>query len=55
LIIDPAARNRSALNIAWVIKWKNARRGRFRARLLIITASWDKVDRAITFFISHST
>lgn len=47
-------RNSKALNRAWVIKWKNASLGRFILSLLIITPNWDRVDRAIIFFISHS-
>ena len=53
-IIDPAVRNKRALNKAWVIKWKNAREVRLRPRLAIMTPSWDNVDKAIIFFISHS-
>lgn len=53
-IIDPAVRNNNALKSAWVIKWKKARVVKFNPRLVIITPSWDKVDRAIIFFISHS-
>lgn len=45
---------RSALNIAWVIKWKNARDGRDKEIAPIITPSCLSVDRAIIFFISHS-
>lgn len=54
MIIDPAVRNNKALNSACVIRWKNARFGRFILNLLIITPSWDRVDRAMIFFISHS-
>lgn len=54
IIIVPAQRNISALNIAWVTKWKNVKRGRLKARLIIITPSWLKVDKAIIFFMSFS-
>lgn len=45
---------RSALNRAWVIRWKNARLGRFIPILLIITPNCLRVERAITFLRSHS-
>lgn len=54
LIIDPAVRNNKALKSAWVIRWKNARFGRFILSLLIMTPSCERVERAIIFFISHS-
>lgn len=41
--------------MAWVIRWKKARFGRFKPRLAIITPSWLKVERAMIFFISVST
>lgn len=50
----PAPINRSALNIAWVMRWKNPRSGRESEIALIITPSWLRVDRAMIFFISHS-
>lgn len=53
-IIDPAQINRSALNRAWVIKWKNARAGRPSPRVDSITPSWLSVDRAIIFLRSYS-
>ena len=37
-----------------MIKWKNARLGKFNLKLVIITLSWDKVERAIIFFMSAS-
>lgn len=52
--MDPAARNKRALNRACVIRWKNASVGRLRPRLLIITPNWERVDKAIIFFISDS-
>jgi len=54
LINDPAQINSNALNIAWVIMWKNAKLGRFSPNLIIINPNWLSVDRAIIFFISHS-
>lgn len=50
----PAHKNKSALNKACVIKWKNARKGASKPSLTIITPSCLKVERAIIFFISHS-
>lgn len=50
----PAEINRSALNRACVIRWKNAKLGSIIAILDIITPSWLRVDRAMIFFISVS-
>jgi len=50
----PAHRNRRALNRACVIRWKKASVGAPIARLVIITPSCLRVERAIIFFISHS-
>lgn len=46
---------RSALNRAWVRRWKYVNRGKYSASLAIITPSCLSVDRAIIFFRSHST
>lgn len=51
----PAPINRRALNKACVIRWKNVKVGRPMAKVAIITPSWLRVDKAIIFFISHST
>ena len=50
----PAHRNIRALNIAWVIRWKKVHSGRLRARLIIITPSWLRVDSAMIFLRSFS-
>ena len=50
----PALINNSALNIAWVSKWKKVKLGSPRASLIIITPSWLSVERAIIFFVSDS-
>jgi len=54
MIMVPAHKNISALNMAWVTKWKNVKRARSKARLIIITPSWLSVDKAIIFFMSFS-
>lgn len=41
--------------MAWVTRWKVARVGRPRASVAIIRPSWLRVDRAMIFFMSHST
>lgn len=41
--------------MAWVIRWKKARFGRFSLMLAIITPSCLRVDRAMIFFRSVST
>jgi len=46
--------NNSALNNACVTRWKNAKFGSPIPILLIITPSCLRVERAITFFRSHS-
>lgn len=46
--------NRSALNIACVMRWKKASVGRESAIAPTITPSWLRVDSAMIFFISHS-
>jgi len=46
--------NKSALNRAWVIRWKSATFGSPRLRVNIITATCLSVDKAMIFFISHS-
>ena len=50
----PAPINNRALNIAWVIRWKNLKWGRDKEIAPIITPSCLRVDRAIIFFMSHS-
>lgn len=50
----PAVKNKRALNIAWVSKWNRASVWRPRPRLVIITPSCLKVERAIIFFRSVS-
>jgi hypothetical protein len=50
----PAHIKRRALNNACVTRWKNANVGAPKPKLIIITPSWLKVDRAIIFFMSHS-
>lgn len=50
----PAQIKRSALNSAWVNRWKNARRGKFSPIAAIITPSWLNVERAMIFLRSHS-
>lgn len=52
--MKPAHINNSALNSAWVDRWKRAREGRARPRLAIITPSCLSVDKAIIFFMSDS-
>lgn len=46
---------RSALNSAWVRRWKYVNKGMCRASLAIITPNCLSVDRAMIFFKSHST
>lgn len=46
--------NKSALNIACVIRWKKASDGKDRAIAPIITPSCLNVDSAIIFFMSYS-
>lgn len=53
-IIFPAQINSSALNRAWVIRWKNAISGSPSPRVNIIIATCLKVERAMIFFMSHS-
>ena len=50
----PAPINRSALNIACVHMRKKVRLGRLNPSLVIIIPNCLNVDRAITFFMSHS-
>lgn len=50
----PALINRSALKVAWVIKWKNAIVGALKEILIIIIPSWLNVESAIIFFMSVS-
>ena len=51
-ITEPTERKRSALNIAWVIKWKNDKKGIPILKLNIINLNWLKVDSATIFFTS---
>lgn len=51
----PTQRNRRALNMAWVSKWKKARSGMPSPRLKIITPSWLSVEKATIFLKSNST
>lgn len=53
-IKDPAQINSKALNIAWVIRWKNAKLGKYSPILAIMIPNWLRVDKAIIFFISDS-
>lgn len=46
--------NNKALNKAWVNKWKNANEGLFNPKAISIIPSWERVDRATTFFKSFS-
>lgn len=50
----PAHKKRSALNNAWVIKWKKVKLNIPRLREVIIRPNWLKVDKAIIFLISIS-
>lgn len=43
------------MNRAWVRRWNIVIEGRFKARDIIITPSWLKVDKAIIFFRSISS
>lgn len=54
-ITDPAQMNKSALNIAWVIRWKKVNIGACIAKLSIITPNCLKVESAMIFFMSFST
>lgn len=53
-MIFPAARNRSDLKVAWVIRWKNAKLGKPNDRVAVIIPSCLRVDRAIVFLRSVS-
>ena len=45
---------RSALNSAWVKRWKNANIGKFKPIAAIITPNCLRVDSAMIFLRSHS-
>lgn len=53
-IILPAVIKRSALNSAWVSRWKRVKEGIPSAKLIIIKPNCLNVERAITFFMSIS-
>lgn len=53
-MIMPAHMNKSALNVAWVIRWKNVRVFMFSPKVNIMSPSWLRVDKAMIFLRSNS-
>ena len=50
----PTQRKRTALNMAWVSRWKKASDGAFSPKAVNITPNWLSVEKATTFFASNS-
>lgn len=53
-MISPIAINNKDLNKAWTNKWKKAKHNKPQEYATPIKAKWERVDKAISFFISTS-
>lgn len=54
VIMSPIDINKTDLNKAWTSKWKKDKNRSPQEKDIPINPKWDKVDKAINFFISVS-